>query len=384
MTLLQLMTVAALLVTGMGVALLGSVKLPLARRLEIDEARVGALVSVFGFIMIPVVPSAGFVTDLVGKQAVLVAGSVLIAAGLALLGRSRSYAVAFAAVVLLGAGWSAAVNVVNVIVPTAFGGSKAYATNLANVFFGMGAFLTPLGVSALLRRVPLAQALTVLGGLALVPGLLVFGVDSCAFAAAPNPAAPSAAAGPGIRTLLADPMLWLCAFALFFYAPLEATTAAWATTYLGEKGQREALAANILAGFWLMFMAARLVTAFSLPEGGETTLILALALACVAVLTGVVFNQDPAVSAILVLTAGGVFGPIFPTIMAILLGHFDAAIHGRAVGMLFAIGGIGWTVIPILIGTYARRTSVQRGFLIAAGSAIGLCLIALMLTRLGG
>ena len=41
MSLFTVITVATLLVTGMGVAILGSVKMPLARRLEIDEARVG-------------------------------------------------------------------------------------------------------------------------------------------------------------------------------------------------------------------------------------------------------------------------------------------------------------------------------------------------------
>ena len=49
MSLLQGMMVAALLVGGLGVALLGSVKVPLARRLQIDEARVGGLVSIFAF-----------------------------------------------------------------------------------------------------------------------------------------------------------------------------------------------------------------------------------------------------------------------------------------------------------------------------------------------
>ena len=33
-------TIAGLLITGMGLALLGSVKVPLARKLQIDEVRV--------------------------------------------------------------------------------------------------------------------------------------------------------------------------------------------------------------------------------------------------------------------------------------------------------------------------------------------------------
>jgi fucose permease len=81
----------------------------------------------------------------------------------------------------------------------------------------------------------------------------------------------------------------------------------------------------------------------------------------------------------LVIAAGLVFGPVFPTLMAVLLGHFAPSVHGRAVGLLFAVGGIGWTIVPILIGAYASRTSVQRGFTVAVGAAVGLCAVALSL-----
>jgi hypothetical protein len=30
--------------------------------------------------------------------------------------------------------------------------------------------------------------------------------------------------------------------------------------------------------------------------------------------------------------------------------------------LLFALASIGWTTIPFLIGAYARRAGVQRGF----------------------
>src|SRR5262249_13230367 len=147
MNFLQAMMVTALLVSGMTAALLGSIKVPLAKRLQIDEARVGGLVSVFGFIMIPVIFLAGFLTDHLGRQAVMVAGSILLAASLALLARATTYLIALAAVLLLGGAWSLMINVGNVLTPAAFPGSTAHATNLANVFFGMGAFLTPLATA---------------------------------------------------------------------------------------------------------------------------------------------------------------------------------------------------------------------------------------------
>jgi len=192
--------------------------------------------------------------------------------------------------------------------------------------------------------------------------------------------APGTGSEPSFGSLLADPILWLCGLAMFCYGPLEASLGAWSTTYLGEQGLRTETASTLLSGFWLAFMASRLATAFSLPVDREALLILVLAMASVGVLLGMVLTRHATTAMILVIAAGLVFGPIFPTLMAILLNHFPHSVHGRAVGLLFAIGGIGWTGIPLLIGAYARRTSVQHGFTIAVAVAGGLCVVALILT----
>jgi fucose permease len=377
------MMIAVLLVTGLGAALLGSVKLPLAKRLQIDEARVGGLVSLFGFIMSPVIFTAGFLTDLLGRPAVLVSGSLLLALSLALLASARTYARALTAVVFLSGGWSLLVNVGNVLTPHAFPGGLAYATNLANVFFGLGALLTPVALAFLMRRTSLPVALFLASALALVPALLVAGVNFDALLPSAQSDDPGIANSSNLMSVLADPVLWLCGLALFCYGPLEASMGAWSTTYLTERGVRTERAATLLSGFWLAFMVSRLATAFTLSTGHEAILILVLAVLSVGVLLGVVFSTRAPAAMTLVLAAGLVFGPIFPTLMAILLGHFAPSVHGRAVGLLFAIGGVGWTAIPLLIGAYARRTSVQRGFLIAVAAALGLCVVAAVLVARG-
>ncbi len=113
-SMLTLMQIAALTIAGMCHALLGSIKVPLARKLEIDETRVGGLVSVFGFTLIPMVVAAGFLVDSIGKQAVLGGGFVLLMISLIMLSMLRTYRAAFLAVLVLGTGWSALVNVLNV------------------------------------------------------------------------------------------------------------------------------------------------------------------------------------------------------------------------------------------------------------------------------
>lgn len=379
MNMLQAMTIVGLLATGMGVALLGSVKLALARKLKIDEARVGGMVSVFGLAMIPVMLTVGFITDLVGKQPVVIGGSLLMAGSIVLLARSSTYWPALLSVLLLSAGWATLINVINPISLFAFPGTASYALNLACFFFGLGAFLTPLVVAYLVRRLGLRAALLALAGFVLLTAVLGFIVD---FSTQTQPSGQNAAttsANGGIATLLGDAMLWLCAFGLFFYAPLEATMGAWATTYLGDKGVSEGSAPGLLSVFWLLFTGSRLATAFMLPKGSEAALVLALSVVCIGVWTAVVFSRRRGMAIGSVVVAGLIFGPIFPTIMALLLGHFPQSLHGRAVGLFFAIGGLGWTAIPMLIGAYAQRTSVQRGFVMAAASAVGLCGIALAL-----
>lgn len=83
----------------------------------------------------------------------------------------------------------------------------------------------------------------------------------------------------------------------------------------------------------------------------------------------------------MVVLAGLVFGPTFPTLVGVLMAHVSQDISpvlgGCAVGLFFMVGGIGWSVIPILIGACAP--SIQRGFLSAVGAAVGLTVAAVAL-----
>lgn len=374
---LTLMQIAALAVAGMCHALLGSVKVPLARRLNIDEARVGGLVSVFGFTLIPMVLAAGFLVDWLGKQAVLGGGFALLLVSLTLLSQVRSYPVALLAVLVLGTGWSALVNVLNVTSPPAFlrpeeiATHMSYAMNMGDFIFGLGAFLTPLVIASLIPMIGLPKTFAFLATLAIVPLVAGFGVDWGRLATPP-----ATSAGGGLGALVSDPIVWLCCLAFFCHVPIEACVATWATTLMTDKGVRERAASTLLSVFWLSFMASRLLTALLLPKGADTLLVITMAAACIAFTLGIVLSRSAGVTSAMVVAAGLILGPIFPTLIAILLTHVVPELHGRVVGLFFCIGGVGWTVIPILIGAYARRTSVQRAFITATVCAVcltGLC-----------
>ncbi len=374
------MQVAALVVAGMCHALLGSIKVPLARQLKIDEARVGGLVSIFGFTLIPMVLAFGFLVDALGEQAVLAGGFALLIVSLILLARLANYGSALVAVLLLGTGWSALVNVLNVTSPPAFLSPEhnddahlPYAMNMGDFVFGMGAFLTPILVAFLLRRISLARSFLILATFAVVPVLLGLGVE---WQRLKSPATETVA--QGLLILLSDPVVWLCCLAFFCHVPIEASVAAWATTLMTDKKVSEGSASTLLSVFWLTFMGSRLITALTLPAGADKILVISLAGLCVVFTLGIAFSRSATVTCAMVVAAGLILGPIFPTLIAILLGHVPKPLHGRAVGLFFCIGGIGWTFVPLLIGWTAKRTNVQRAFLIAALSAVlltGLCLV---------
>jgi len=379
MNLLLVLVIIILVATGMGTALLGSIKVTLARNLRIDEARIGGLLAAFGFTLIPAMFAVGFVSDLVGRQPVTIGGSILFAVSLAVLAQATGYRMVLAATVLLSAAWATLINVVNPLSLPAFGGTAAYAINLGCFIFGVGSFVTPLGVAFLVRRLALRNTLLLLATTGIVIAVLACGTHFPATAPAPAQQAGTTAAAPGLGTLLGDAVMWLCALALFFYMPAEATMAAWATTYVTDKGMKEGSASALLSGFWIAYTASRLVTALTLPKGSETLVILGLSLVSVGVWVAVVLCRGRGLTAALVIAVGVIFGPIYPTLVAVLLGHFPGSLHGRAIGLFFTLGGLGCTALPMLIGAYARRTSVQRGFILAAASAAGLALIALLL-----
>ena len=268
MNLLLPTTIACLLITGMGLALLGSVKLVLAQKLRIDEGpgrRVGVTFRLHHDSGDPHrrLSDRSDGTSCDPDRRHHPDGARPTDAG----GLAPLCPTALVSVLLLSAAWAAQINVINVLVPhvlqpPAFLSEDtpaiSFATNLGNVFFGLGAFLTPLLVSWALGRLGLAWGLRLLAGLVALQAVMAGFSDL--------PAAMSAGVGgsfmgPETWSLLGDPIMWLCAMALFFHGPLEAAMGTWTTTFLGDRGVSEARAATLLSAFWLAYMASRLFTA---------------------------------------------------------------------------------------------------------------------------
>jgi fucose permease len=378
MTLLQGFLVVALPLMGLVYALLGALKLPLAERLRLDEARVGRLVAAFGLMVGPTIMACGFLTDAVGRKAVFLGGMLLIGAGILLLAKGRGYGAALGAVLLLGAGWSGTVNVANVLMRVSVGAENlTRALNFYDCIFGFGAFAAPFLLGGLVKKFGYGPGLAVLAGAMLIPVALGAPADM-------HPDAPAAAAGstPNLSALFMSRLFWIAGLAFLFYVPIESGVAGWATTLVtkqGPGGERTASAA--LSGFWLAFMGSRLLVSIVGLHGREKPVLLGLAIACLGLMLALVLLRGRLPVAAVVVAVGAVCGPVFPTLIGVYLGEVDPGLLGRAVGFFFAFASTGWTLVPSLIGIAARKTGdIQKGFGVAAVSAgffVGLAFLLL-------
>jgi fucose permease len=359
-------------VFGIVLALLGSIKLSLAKRLQISETQVGLLLSALNLALAPMMLLSGILIDQWGVRPVMILGSFLVCVAVYGLTLRRTFLWAVAAILLVGLGAACVSTASVVLMPRAFYDGRpdtlGAALNLGMAFFALGALVTPALVDTLLRRIAFARTLALLAVVCLAPALLA--------AATPIPAEESR--GVNLGQVLQDRYLWLAALVFFLYAPLEASVGAWATTFLIEMGNQERRVAWLLSGFWLTFLASRLAAAF-LHIQASSWVIVALALLAAVLLGNMSSGSHRGRSRLELLALGAVLGPMLPTLVALVFAHFAPAERGTAYGAMYAFGSLGSLAMCPAIGFWVRRHAVQQALRIPMFIALGMGAAALVL-----
>lgn len=360
----QWFIIISLPLMGLVYAFLGGIKLPLAERLKLDEGKVGGLVAGFGMMVGPTILACGFLADALGRKWVFLGGAVVVVVALLTFASARGYRGALVGVLLLGAGWSATINVANVLMYIiASPGKVTQMMQFGDFLFGFGALVTPIVIGLLLARGGYRGAVAILAVVSAVPIVMGLFADWGAKAALEG----------SLADLFKEKVFWLTSLAFLFYVPLESSVAGWATTIISRAAPDDPatkrLASIGLTAFWLCFTGSRLLVAMSGIEQGRELLLMILTVASVAVILGIVYLPGRGQAVALVVAAGLIFGPIFPILIAKVMGVTPKGVEGRAVGFFFFFGSIGWTFIPSLIGNVAKKSNIQRGFLVAGASS---------------
>jgi MFS transporter, FHS family, glucose/mannose:H+ symporter len=382
--------VALSCVFGLGItfSLLGSISVKLMPRLAIDRGRFGTLISAFMFTCLVVSLIAGLVTDKLGYGPVAVFGFVAAALAIFLLARAQTFAAAVLCCIGLGFGAMALNTAGNTLIPVVlFGGTNpAAASNLGNVFFGLGLFLTPLLVSLLFRKMTYPAAVSLVGLLILVP------VVPAVLAAYPKAAAGFSFAAAG--TLLTHPAVLLGAAVLLFYSSIETSFCNWLTPYAKEmlgrdrpdrdEGAVDAAAQRMLSIFAIAMMAGRLITS-QVPNVTRygSWIVAGVMLVAAVVIVGMAAAKKASRLPLLSAAAGLMLAPCFPTTVGLVYARHPAN-FGSVFGVIFAGAMLGGVLVPKAIGNLARGATVQKSLRLLVPICLLVALCVLVLGTLAG
>jgi len=378
--------VALLCVFGLGMcfSLLGSISVKLMPRLKIDQGKFGSLISAFMFTCLIASLITGVVVDKVGYKPVAIFGFIATAVCIFILARGQTFGAVILPCLLLGFGAMALNTAGNTLIPVVLFGGKnpAAASNLGNVFFGLGLFVTPLVVSFLFRKTTYEKAISVLAIIALAPVILaVF---------AKYPQVPAGFAISDAVGLLKEPAVLVAALALFCYISLESSFCNWLPPYGKEIISRDfsslegsivdASSQQMLSAFAVAMMAGRLITSqiSSITEYGSWFIAGAAVIAGLVILA---MGKSGAIwTSALAVCAGLSFAPCFPTIVGVTYSKHPEN-FGSVFGIIFAVGLLGAVIIPKAIGNLAKGSSVQKSLKLLIPACAALVVLAIILGR---
>ena len=379
----QVSIVALTAVFGLGIAfiILGAVSEELKTALGVTNAEIGNLVLTLFLTSVFVQLIVGPMVDKFGYKPVAIVGFLVASSSMFLLGTASSLQTATMACVLLGIGAMCLNTVGNTLIPVVLfdGKDPARASNFGNAFFGLGYVVTPLLFSLLGSAGMSYRTGVFLLGALLIVFLLV--ALSASF--------PRVSTGYEFSMafkLLGTPAVLIAAAALFCYISLEVSMGTWSKPYMTELfGGAANPGAVARAGLILsLFGAAMMVGRFLTSAVKNLTaigvrLIAVLALVAMAAILVMIMTTSSAVATAAVVLAGLVFAPIFPTIVGVTFAKFEPRLYGSIFGIIFAIGLLGGTFVPQIVGNLSVGATIQQSLLIVAAMAAALFVIALFL-----
>ncbi len=368
--------VAALCVFGFGMvaALIGAIKLRLAERLQIDDARVGNLIMIWALASIPMIVIVGMLSDKFGYMSIIVPGLLITAAAMLLIGSGKTYGAVVLGALILAIGGSCVNSAGNTLLVVLNPGKGVMRQNFGNIFFGLGAMTVPLLTAYLFKRMKFPAVLGALAGIMLLP--LILSIP------AKYPAAGEFLLSETMKRLV-DPLVLVGGLALLFYAGVEGSMGGWLTTYFRDAGFQEGQASALLSSFWISLLGGRLITALLLAgnilsEEQAPWIILTVAVIIGIMLVIMSTARSKPLAAIMAIVIGLAAGPVFPTSIGFILKQYPGQ-SGVVFGAVFAILLIGGAVIPMSVGHVSKASSIRKGLLVVAGSAAMLAVMSIIL-----
>lgn len=321
---------------------------------------------------------SGTLTDRLGPRPVLIAGMLLMSAGMLGVTFSRELPAMLACGLLAGLGHGAVDISVNILVARVFKDRSVAAVNLVNFFFGVGAVAGPAMASYTIGHMQTAIPVIWIGigmVMILVPFIALFLLSP-----QEKPIATIQASG---TPFFLSPLLLLAGLILFLYVGAESSMGGWTATYMQKTTTIPADKATlVVSGFWMALTLGRLVGSFLGTRWAPLQLLATCLFGAagggilLAVSTG---SMLPTIAAVLLI--GFFFGPIFPTTFTISAALFSQA-SGKAAGLIVALASLGGMALPPIQGVVLTQFGANPSVWLIAVYLLGMVIINIFRNRL--
>ena len=369
---------------GMATTLLGPVLPALAQRWGVSDALIGLAFTVqfLGTVSMSALSSALVIR--LGGGRVMLAGFVLLAAGIGGLSVAP-WGPGLAAILCYGFGLGLVLPTTNVLIAAASPGREASAVSLVNVSWSGGAVAWPVFVAYLGggQRVGLPLAVLALLMAVMATRLMLTARHGAADGFTPvSSAIASRAFSPGGQAPALQPdggrgtAILVATFSamLFFYAGAESAIGGWVAEHVrrieGSGAGRQWTIAPMV--FWAALALGRLLTPLVLRGLPEPRVLVSALTVVLAASTLLVLAASVPVAFVATGVAGLGLAPVFPITFVDLSRTLGPRRPG-AVGPVYAMASIGSAVLPWLVGFCSTRFGTLRaGLVVPIGSAIAM------------
>jgi len=365
-----------ILIYGYLNAMLGIVLPNLMEKLKLDKSQAGTffMISSIG-LLVSSVPS-GLTMDALGTKLVICLGLFLIVISFWGLGAIDSSKLLYPLAFVLGLGGSMVVGGENTAISLVNSTQREVAANLLNLFFGVGAFISPFIVIPVLKSKGFSGVLK--ASSLLTAGILALHLTLTFPTPAVAQVFPLAQAG----ALLTQPRLLLLLFLVFLYVGTEFSFWSWTVTFLtNERGYNQKSASKMISAFALAMIAGRWASQWTLSALGPERVLLIGAVGAFLCLAAMFTLGNRNLVAIAAVAAGWFMAPIFPTALGLAGTHYPTLV-GTAISLVTMGGWLGAIVIPPAVGFVAERHGIARGVLIPVGTAFLMLVSPILLMRM--
>ena len=365
----SIVAIMAIFTLAVGFVIIGSVSVELKNKLGIGDAGIGKLVVIFALTCMFTQLLVGFLVDKFGHKPLAIAGFLLTAVGIFLLGFAGTFGAVVVAVVLLGIGSILCSMVGNTLLPVVLfdGKDPVRAGNFGHGFASLGFIFTAMVIAALIGAgAAYSVAVSVVGVL-----VLIFAVF--AMTATYPQVSTGFSMGQALQ-LLSKPLVLLAALAMVCYIGMEwsyifFTKALMADLFNADSSENAVRNAGfVLALFGLAMGVGRFATSSikNVSQNGAKIIAVAALISIIPILL-LAKTGNTILAVIAVGISGLSFAPIFPTIVGFTFAKFDPSLYGSIFGIIFSIGLIGPVVLPRLLSSGGTVQKVLPIVAIAAG-----------------